>query len=226
MAIFSPGAVIASIHGSIGGITFRRTRAAAVLSLKSCPCYKHSFALQQRHVLFETAKLIWAYSHSPSNRLAWRNAARLLNASPTRKGTSTISGRSLYFRFALRDQPGYGVPGFPGSGRLLRPATNVTTNFTSGLAYYVNLSAWPPPYNIHFRWTLAAPLPLPFYSCFESVGAGDDSYHHGQTFDIRTDWLQHNPEILPGQFFDLTIRVEPTLDESPSLLRVYGTAHA
>lgn len=226
MAIFSPGAVIASIHGSFGGITFRRTRTAAVLSLKPRPIQPHSIPQLERRVQFSTNIYTWAHVLTPEHRRLWSATARSVYRHSKLPSTTFLSGRNLFFRLYLR---GRNLPYFspyPGTGFMMLPATPISLDFTAGGPFNIDLSKWAPPYGKEFWVYGIAALPVPAWTTHEYWTSFSLETHTGGTINVYDLWRTLLPELSPGEHFGIATAVPaPNTYWSP-FKRFYGTVHA
>ena len=226
MAIFSPGAIVASIHGSFGGITFRRTAGAPVLSLKPNPLQPFSLPQRERHAQFARALRAWDSTCTERQRKLWRKLARSVFRHSPNLGQTFLSGRNLFFRHNLRNLVYPGTVTDPNTGFLSLPPSGISVDFTIAEPYNVDLSAWPPPYGIPVYFWGTRHLPVPHWTTHETWYDLWVDVHEGQVINVYPNWEPVIGELAPGEHFCVAALAFRYPDAPSSLRRFYGTAHA
>jgi hypothetical protein len=226
MAIFSPGPLISSIHGSIGGVTFRRTAGAPTIQTKPRHCKTFSPVQVNRRMLFDLARYYWANVCTAKQRTAWSALARQLNTSRFRTNSTTLSGRMLFFRQYL-------VPWFvpynitdPIAALLGQPIPFATVDFTVGGPYLVDFDPCPHAYYGPIQLRGVRNLPAPAWTTVETSIGFQIIPHVAGVYDIHLGWVNDLGECSPGEHFCLYLYHDPKGPNRIPVYRVYGTAHA
>lgn len=226
MAIFSPGSIVASLHGSLGGVTFRSSKHSNVVSLKPRPSQPNSVPQLEQRQLFALALHLWLSDLTPADRLEWRAIARTMSTSHHTATSRTLSGRNLFFRQYLVPWPTVLESLYPEDALLRRPLTGVTLDFTSGGPYNVIFSSAPPPLPGAIYIDGVRHLPTPQRTAHETWTPVLFLSHPAGTFDLHPAWLFHLGEMPPGENFVLGLSYRAKEYWRRPLTRFYSTVHA
>jgi hypothetical protein len=225
MAIFTPGALIASIHGALGGTTFRRAPGAPVVQSNPAPSHSASGSQLSRRPLFELARYYWTSVCTPAQRKDWLILARALRRAHTSGPSPTLTGRQLFFRQYLLPWPSVYNITDPLFALISQPILDVRVDFTVGGPYTIDFSLCPPPYTGPFLVTACRRLPAPSWSSLERWKSSGSGPTATGTYDWHTQWVLDLGELDPDEIFCVGIYFDPKGPDRKPLSRFYGTAH-
>lgn len=136
MALILPGAGVADIRGSAGGVTFSRTAAGNIMRRRVKPVNPNSAAQTAVRGYLSDLTAVWRDTLTPAQRLAWETYAAGTNWMNRLGQTIQLSGLSMFLRSAsIMKQIGRSTwttapttPGIPGQETLWTPTFNITGN--------------------------------------------------------------------------------------------------
>ncbi len=173
MATIRLSAIIGSIRGSIGGITFKRTRTGQIVTPRRRRAHAFSPRLEKTRADFVRRQRLWA-TFTPEQRTAWNSAATSFVFHAPDGQASRLTGFQLWMKFSI-NQDLIGPPGtfrVPNLNRAVGGAI-IVANFTAGGPYNISLlTPGASPY-VRCELSLSRPFtdkPVKFFRDYVAIG--------------------------------------------------------
>ncbi len=188
MAIFTPGAVVGSISGKLGGSVFVQAKKQAVVRFRPPPRLTPSQRQGDSKARFVNIQQSWRGLTS-ANKLAWRNAARA-TLNTNRLGKSSPPGGFQYFvqvNAELRNTTSNLLLA-PPIGTKTRPPASISPSFTGAGLFATVVTGLEPLIEATILlsgWTQCTTVGTRAHRSFRFLAAGTGT---GVIFDVTDEW--------------------------------------